>query len=228
MNALAISPTQLRAARAMLDWSQGDMANASGVSLTTIRSFEMGFVPRRNTMGKIARIVEDAGLELIESDGIKRRSGEIKIYQGPEACENFFDDMRRSLIDAGSEAGDIVALFRSRTALMAACSMTAKSLGLLDDIAAVAPVKCLLPEALPVGLLADAFQFRLLPKQYIGPVSYFVYAQKHAVVLAEGAHDFRFLVYSLPELSRGYREHFAQLWDSVPPVLVAHETGIRA
>ena len=35
-----MTPTQCRAARSMLRWSQGDLAKHSGVSLTTIRNYE--------------------------------------------------------------------------------------------------------------------------------------------------------------------------------------------
>ena len=40
-----ILPSQIRAARALIDWSQDDLAKSSGVSLSTIKDFEAG---RRN------------------------------------------------------------------------------------------------------------------------------------------------------------------------------------
>jgi len=39
---MKISPEQCRAARAWLDWSQEDLAEAANVSLSTVRDFEKG------------------------------------------------------------------------------------------------------------------------------------------------------------------------------------------
>ena len=37
-----VTPAQIRAARAMLDWSMVDLARAAGVSVSTIKRFESG------------------------------------------------------------------------------------------------------------------------------------------------------------------------------------------
>ncbi|WP_280948385.1 helix-turn-helix domain-containing protein [Mesorhizobium jarvisii] len=47
----AISVQQCRAARAMLGWSQGDLAEAAAVSRTTIVDFERSIrIPHRNNL----------------------------------------------------------------------------------------------------------------------------------------------------------------------------------
>ena len=37
-----LTPEQCRAARAWLDWSQNDLADAANISLSTVRDFEKG------------------------------------------------------------------------------------------------------------------------------------------------------------------------------------------
>jgi len=47
-----MSPMQCRAARALLDWTQPDLAEASGLSLTTVVDLRVGvgaFLPRLPT-----------------------------------------------------------------------------------------------------------------------------------------------------------------------------------
>jgi transcriptional regulator with XRE-family HTH domain len=68
-----MSPAQCRAARALLGWSQQQLADASGVGVVTVRQFEGGgSEPRRATLAVIASAIAAAGVELID----KSESGE--------------------------------------------------------------------------------------------------------------------------------------------------------
>ena len=65
-----ISSEQCRAGRALLDWSQGDLANAAGVGVVTVRQLEAAIhVPRRATLEVIRRALEGAGVEFIDENG---------------------------------------------------------------------------------------------------------------------------------------------------------------
>lgn len=53
----------------MIQWSQDDLAKASGVAKRTIASFEAGSAqPHRATISAIRRALEDAGIRFIEED----------------------------------------------------------------------------------------------------------------------------------------------------------------
>ena len=59
-----ISSAQSRAARAMLDWSQAELASRSNLSESTIRNFEAGRgIPSTNNFEAIQRALEAAGVE---------------------------------------------------------------------------------------------------------------------------------------------------------------------
>lgn len=59
-----ISGPQLRAARALLGWSQARLAEKSGVAEITIKVFERGVTdPRVSTMTAIIGTIEKAGVE---------------------------------------------------------------------------------------------------------------------------------------------------------------------
>ena len=65
-----ISSEQCRAGRALLDWSQGDLTNAAGVGVVTVRQLEAAVhVPRRATLEVIRRALEGAGVEFIDENG---------------------------------------------------------------------------------------------------------------------------------------------------------------
>ena len=65
-----MTPSQCKAARALLDWSQHDLSGAAGVTIPTVISFERG--SRRahpKTSERLRRAIEAAGIELIDENG---------------------------------------------------------------------------------------------------------------------------------------------------------------
>jgi transcriptional regulator with XRE-family HTH domain len=62
-----ILPAQLRAARALLDWTRDDLADKSGVAAVTAIGFEHGRTdPKISTLYKWRRALEAAGVTFIE------------------------------------------------------------------------------------------------------------------------------------------------------------------
>lgn len=80
---------QIRAARALLNWSQGELVEKSGLSLTTIRRMEDDKIgPERSSAGNVAavtKIIEDAGVVFLnEGDQTPGGPGvRIKINKNP-------------------------------------------------------------------------------------------------------------------------------------------------
>ena len=62
---------QLRAARALLGWSQTELASRSGLSLPTVKRVEGGFGPNvsEEARAKLQHALEAAGLEFLEENG---------------------------------------------------------------------------------------------------------------------------------------------------------------
>ena len=67
-----LSVRQVKAARALLAWSQHDLANAAGVSYPTIARLETKDGPlggRADTIAAIRAALESAGVEFIAENG---------------------------------------------------------------------------------------------------------------------------------------------------------------
>lgn len=70
--------SQLRAARALLGWSQEDLSTASGVSVPTLKRIEPGNGPVKasdDVLSKIETALRGAGVVLIESDAASELGG---------------------------------------------------------------------------------------------------------------------------------------------------------
>lgn len=68
-----IDAKQIRAARALLEWSQDDLVKRTGLSLTTIRRMEATDIgPSRSSMANVAAVqstLEGAGVQFIPENG---------------------------------------------------------------------------------------------------------------------------------------------------------------
>jgi transcriptional regulator with XRE-family HTH domain len=64
-----ITPAQCRAARALLDWTQNDLAEATSLSVVTIRAFEKGGEMRDSNRTLLVLTLEAAGVQFIPRNG---------------------------------------------------------------------------------------------------------------------------------------------------------------
>lgn len=71
-----ITSEQIMAARGLIRWSRADLAERSGISIPTIKRIEQskGSAQGRNrTVDAIRQTLEDAGIEFIETCGVRLR-----------------------------------------------------------------------------------------------------------------------------------------------------------
>ena len=65
-----ITPSQCRAARGLLDWTQQELADAACIGVATIRLFEGEAAESRHaTLAVLRRAFELAGVEFIDENG---------------------------------------------------------------------------------------------------------------------------------------------------------------
>ncbi|RJG46648.1 XRE family transcriptional regulator [Mesorhizobium sp. DCY119] len=64
-----ISPEQCRAARALLNWTQADLASRVSISAVSIRAFEKGGEMRDSNQKLLRLTFEQAGIQFIPENG---------------------------------------------------------------------------------------------------------------------------------------------------------------
>ena len=66
----SISGAQIRAARALIDWSRPDLSGRCNVHVRTIARFEQGEkVPSPETLSRMRQALELAGIEFVAENG---------------------------------------------------------------------------------------------------------------------------------------------------------------
>ena len=69
---MSTTSEQIRAARALLRWEQRDLAEASGVSLPSVKRLETqpgALAAQERTIAELRNALEKAGVEFIEENG---------------------------------------------------------------------------------------------------------------------------------------------------------------
>ncbi len=77
---MIVVPAQIRAARALVGWTQAELAAASGLSEMSIKNIERSFTdPRASTLSAIVRALEAAGVEFTNGGepGVKSRKFKV-------------------------------------------------------------------------------------------------------------------------------------------------------
>jgi len=92
-----VNASQIRAARALIDWSQDNLAAASELSVATIRKIESGHIsPRDKTMDAIVVALKQAKVEFTPSMGVRLRSNDIVILEGDDCYLQLLDDIHHT------------------------------------------------------------------------------------------------------------------------------------
>lgn len=68
-------PGQCRAARALLDWTQADLASKTSISAVSIRAFEKGGEMRSNNIKLLRLTFERAGIQFLDDGVVASGSG---------------------------------------------------------------------------------------------------------------------------------------------------------
>src|SRR5277367_5563267 len=101
-----ISTGQIRAARALLDWTQGDLAQRSGLSLRALNSIERGLAaPRIETLRFIEETFTKENIEFGENDGVRRKTERLDIVklEGNEYLNQHLLDVMQEIRTPGAE-----------------------------------------------------------------------------------------------------------------------------
>lgn len=112
-----IDNRQIRAARALLEWSQTDLARAAGMALSSIKAIEScASTPRRETLEAIAATFEAAGIDFCPPSGVRMKTDVVTVHQGRSAATELLNSILRHAPNDPSQELCIIGLDEQQAA----------------------------------------------------------------------------------------------------------------
>ncbi len=214
---------QIRAARALLDWSQSDLADQAGLSQTGIARIENGTnQPNTQTLNKIKGAFEDADIEFLGTSGVRKTTGEIKVFKGAEGFRRFMNDVyERSKIIGGD-----ICLFNGVPAYFYKWlgeewyNAHAKRMSELKNLKA----KIIVKEGEELLIASNFAEYRWFPKEMFHEKTLYAYGDSLGF-LSFTEDDVHIRVIKQADLADSFRILFNIAWDSVAIVPSQRKTA---
>jgi len=203
-----ISGEQVRAARALLDWSLADLTEKTGIGQQAISKFENGETsPLSKTVEKLQKVLEDAGIEFLPTGGLQPRQDIIRSYKGRAGFIEFIYDVYET---AKAGRGDIC---------VSNVNETDFEYWLGDEDAAyVAKMDKLknvnfriLSKHGDMNVSSTYAQYRWVPEEQFSAAPFYVYGDKFAMILFE--KDVTVFVVNNASIADAQRKQFDIAWD---------------
>ena len=206
-----LNASQIRAARALLDWPQERLAEITGLSVATIRKLELGHIsPRSKTTLLIRQALEEAGLEFIEPGGVRQRPEDIQVYQGHEGTKAFFDDVYHTMKKRGGEV--VVVCPDEDPFTVALGSYQQNHLQRMSELRGHVVVKCILTENMK-SVPATYCEYRCMSKHYVDSVPFYVYDDKYAIFAFDSDPSPKITVIQSRTVARAFCRQFYSMWE---------------
>jgi len=202
---------QIRAARALLDWSQSDLAEYASLSQTGIARIENGTnKPNSNTLEKIKKAFDDAEIEFIGDTGLRKRVNEIKILRGPSGFRRFIYDVYETVKEHGGEI--CVSNVDERNFDKWQGEWRDDYLSKMSNLAKEKPFQFkILCRDGDDHQVASYAEYKYVEPEHFGAVPFYVYGEKTAIILF-GEDKVSVHIINNKEIADAQRKQFNLAW----------------
>lgn len=211
-----ISLNQMRAARALLDLSQQDVASAIHVATNTFSKIEGGKSGISTShMKAIQSFYESHGIEFIPGDGVRKKQGLIVEYSGADGFQAFMDDVYETVKTQGglicvhnvSPDNWIKWLGREWNEFH-----TERMLKIKRGFDVRITIK-----RNDYNLIGKHAEYRWLPESAWNDQSFYAYGDRLALMLFD-ENELNIRVIHSKQFAEGFRALFSLAWDHIPPL----------
>ena len=216
---MPITTAQIRGARGILNWSQSDLSEKTGISATSIGSIESGnSIPRAQTLDKIKIAFERENIEFLGLEGVKVQNNYIKVLKGKEGFKDFLDDVFHTIFKYGTQDNP-TEVFLSNVVHENWSKWTSDSFwsdhaDRMTKNKKIMDVRIIVKENDRNFPASDYAQYRWMPKNIFSEQSFYSYHDKLAFLNFKGG-DVEITVIHQSEFAEGYRNLFRAAWHNI-------------
>jgi len=215
---MAITTAQIRGARGILGWSQQDLAQRTGISATSIGSIENNqTTPRESTIQTIRKTLENAGIEFIGLDGVRLRSGDVRVFSGKQGYMDFFTDVYETLNKTPAMVR--VSNVDERSFVKWHGEFGEEHLKKMESLKTKkVQYRILICEGDNFFPASDFAEYRWMPKTQFSSVPFYVFGEKLAIMLLE--EEPKIILINYPSVAQAYVKQFDAAWENaaIPPI----------
>ncbi len=218
-----ITAAQLRAARGLMDWTRGELAEAAKISPETVKNIEHGiFRPQEETADRIVKAFAAHDVVFTENEGVQLRKDSVIRYEGVEGFKRFMDDVYEAAKDPSAHIGGSKPICVSNVDE----SLFIKySSGNIDsNIKRMNEINNIKVRVLAVGdqfteaPRASYLEYRWERNEGKSLVPFYVYGDKLAIIVFEADPAPQVIVIASALVAKAYREQFEILWKNAKPL----------
>lgn len=209
-----ITAAQCRSARALLNWSQPELAQRCGMHVQTISAFESDTsTPSKRTLEKITNTFESSGIEFLSHDGVRRIKRDVITYDGVSGFDAFIADVYQTVKSVG---GDVCVSnvnekdFDKHVSWGGAPYHLKKMAELKESINF--SFRILVKEGDTYFPASDYAEYRWIDSKYFRTVPFYVYGDKLAIINFQKGATVH--VVESKEIADAQRIQFSLFWDS--------------
>lgn len=205
-----ITPTQMRAARAMLNLSQGEVAKFIGIAANTLSNIENGQSDApASRLKEIESFYLMRGVEFTSHGGVEPYQSRVITFQGREGFAMF----RADILAEAQKAPLEVCVSNVDEREFDKWGEGEVNERYFSEMKRNKPKSFrILVKENDYKLTASGYAtYRWLPESKFGTISFFIYGQKTAI-LSFADDDFQAFIISHPRVSGFYRREFEMLW----------------
>lgn len=204
---MSITTAQIRGARGILNWSQSDLAERTGISATSIGSIENGQTsPRASTMTQIRRAFESSGIEFLPGSGIRLKNESIEILEGPDSIDDLLDDIYGTLSTTGGE----VMIYGLEEKTDPGTEEHRKIKKHLDRILAANITERIILKKGDRNFMAPKEFYRWIDQDHFSPYPFILYAEKLAMI--NWGPPEKVLIIDSPLYAQTFKKIFDLVW----------------
>ncbi len=212
MTQTSLSPAQLRAARALLNWSRLDLSKLSGISEPSIHRYETGITsPASRIRNKLFEVFDAHGVEFSPRNGVCFKSSEVEIFQGKDRFDDFYDFLYDHLNQFG---GDVCVVIYDQMLLIQARKEPTTHNKRMKKLFDQGKISFRILTTISNFNTHGYAQIRWLPDMQPTPTSFYAFGNCLALIsLLDQDSPYVVVVRSRP-LADGYRVAFETSWQS--------------
>lgn len=201
---MKIRVDQVRAARALLDWSQKDLAMRSDLSEVSVTNFEKAKgTPNQSTVDKMLEAFSLAGIEFIDR-GVSLKEETVTTLDGEGWYLRLMDDVYHTLMD--QKDGEVIFF---------CADDRASSVEVNNRIKKIRNAGIRMRQLVEDGntyLMGPLKEYRYVPKEHFTNYVCLVYGQKVAVCTE---HNSKAVIFKDPMLATMWKNVFNLMWDTL-------------